>query len=330
MDLGAASSTDIGSDTVHSIEIVQGGSGADTLGGDGAANELYGNEGGDLLQGRAGDDFLEGDDGADALQGGDGADELDGGEGDDRLEGGQGDDNLAGGSGSDTYVFNSGDGVDTVSDFGDPGDTDVLQFGTGIVPGDVTLSRPDPNGADVVLTIGSSGDQITLQGVLDTFGVGVESVQFNGGPTWSAQDLRTMIVAQQITSGNDSVYGTGAAETINGGDGNDSIFGGAGDDTLLGGNGADSLDSGEGADQLTGGAGADSFDLRFPFGADVITDFSSTDGDTIRLSGMTYSGVQAAAHQSGGDVVIDLFFGNSVTITGAQLSSMQSSWFSFT
>ena len=60
---------------------------------------------------------LEGGGGRDFLIGGAGRDVLNGGVGDDTLEGGGGNDVLTGGAGADQFVFNAGDGYDTVIDF---------------------------------------------------------------------------------------------------------------------------------------------------------------------------------------------------------------------
>ena len=70
------------------------------------------------LDGGAGNDTLIGDTGNDTLSGGDDADTIFGGEGDDTLNGGAGDDMLDGGNGADTYVYNRGDGNDTITDTG--------------------------------------------------------------------------------------------------------------------------------------------------------------------------------------------------------------------
>ena len=88
--------------------------------------------------------------------------------------------------------------------------------------------------------------------------------------------------------GDDTVQGGILADSINGGDGNDLISGNAG---------ADALTGGPGSDILTGGAGADSFvftalsDFGPASAPDVITDFSSLDGDRIRLDQIDASSV---------------------------------------
>jgi trimeric autotransporter adhesin len=64
----------------------------------------------------AGDDYLDGGVGNDTLDGANGADTILGGAGDDAITGGAGSDYLEGGTGSDSYVFNAGDGIDTILD----------------------------------------------------------------------------------------------------------------------------------------------------------------------------------------------------------------------
>ena len=60
-----------------------------------------------------------------------GADTLSGGAGDDKLLGNAGDDVLTGGRGTDTFVFNTGGGVDSITDF--EGGTDKIQLVQGLV-----------------------------------------------------------------------------------------------------------------------------------------------------------------------------------------------------
>jgi Ca2+-binding RTX toxin-like protein len=72
-------------DRLRSIELVQGGSGADVLRGNRARNVLFGEAGDDTLLGAAGPDRLVGGAGRDRLVGGLGIDLFDGGPGADRL-----------------------------------------------------------------------------------------------------------------------------------------------------------------------------------------------------------------------------------------------------
>jgi autotransporter-associated beta strand protein len=74
---------------IANIHYVSGGSGNDTLIGDGQNNVLYGNGGADLLVGLDGDDILDGGPGNDVLIGGLGTDQLIGRTGEDLLIGGR-------------------------------------------------------------------------------------------------------------------------------------------------------------------------------------------------------------------------------------------------
>ncbi|MEI9903451.1 MAG: hypothetical protein WDN06_05330 [Asticcacaulis sp.] len=73
--------------------------------------------------------------------------------------------------------------------------------------------------------------------------------------------------------------------------------------TLIGNSAVNTLNGQAGNDTLTGGGGADIFLFKSGSGADVITDFSVADGDTIDAS--AYHGVAHTITQAVGDVVID-------------------------
>ena len=89
------------------------------------------------------------------------ADTLTGGAGDDTITGLGGDDTLTGGEGADTFVFASGHGNDTITDFADGEDTiDLSAFKAITGFDDLTVAQ---NGADTVITV-PGGGTITLQG----------------------------------------------------------------------------------------------------------------------------------------------------------------------
>jgi len=100
-------------------------------------------------------------------------------------------------------------------------------------------------------------------------------------------------VENLILTGSASITGTGNMldNQITGNDGANRLEGGTGADTLDGGAGADTLSGGHGLDVLTGGLGGDVFifgklsDSGAAIGtADVLSDFSSAQGDRIDLN----------------------------------------------
>ena len=112
------------------------------------------------LTGTATDNTLRGSVLDDVLMGLGGNDTLIGNAGDDQLVGGLGDDILSGDDGDDTYVFNPGDGVDTIYDEVASGGTNRLVFGDGISIADLTVVQ---SGIILTITVGSHGDRILLE-----------------------------------------------------------------------------------------------------------------------------------------------------------------------
>ena len=108
----------------------------------------YGNESGydtnEVIHGLGGDDIIYGYDGNDTIYGDEGNDTIYGGNGNDVFVGGTGNDWLSGDYGNDTYIFNKGDGNDTIRDYemsSTSGKSDRIIFGEGINPDDVRLER---------------------------------------------------------------------------------------------------------------------------------------------------------------------------------------------
>ncbi|NEQ20805.1 MAG: calcium-binding protein [Microcoleus sp. SIO2G3] len=124
----------------------------------------------------------------------------------------------------------------------------------------------------------------------------------------SALDGDDLVFGQ---GGTDFLFGGNGSDELRGDDGNDFLNGDAGNDKLVGGKGQDSLIGGEGQDVLTGysflgvdekdtligGGGADTFVLGDTIGSHylesgfaTITDFKSSEGDKIRISGSIFDG----------------------------------------
>ncbi|MFN6156231.1 MAG: bluetail domain-containing putative surface protein [Dolichospermum sp.] len=247
------------------------------------------------INGTANNDTLNGINGKDNwLVGNGGNDNISGGNGNDIINGGAGDDYLNGGYDDDIYIFNKGDGQDTISDYDyTTGNTDTIRFGTDINPTDITLTRDQYN---LYLSY-STTDKITFQ----NWGYGtayqIEKVEFANGTSWDSAKLLTapfMGTASADyfsgTDGNDIFYGNAGDDNISGNSGNDIINGGAGNDNISGGNGNDILIGGIGKDTLVGGLGTDRFDYynltdSLLSGFDIITDFNATTGnDLFRVS----------------------------------------------
>lgn len=123
-------------------------------------------------------------------------------------------------------------------------------------------------------------------------------------------------------NGNDRLFGGEGDDTVLGGAGNDALWGNAGDDRMMGGSGDDMLVGGVGTDYMTGGTGADAFVFQASGGNDRVIDFE-TGVDTLVLSStitgqqITPQDVQSMITTSpGGNAVIDLGDGSSITIVG--------------
>ncbi len=146
-------------------------------------NVIRGLDGGDWLVGRGGNDTVYG--GADD-------DELYGDQGDDVLIGELGDDLLFGGAGHDTYLFNLGDGIDTIEDAAVVGEGNRIQFGVGISRNDLTLTH-DAAARSLTIQVGTSGtDRLVLTGFDLTEANGslvVETLSFVDDSTVNLLDL---------------------------------------------------------------------------------------------------------------------------------------------
>src|SRR3546814_291079 len=115
--------------------------------------------------------------------------------------------------------------------------------------------------------------------------MGVETIRFSDGVTWTLNQLFEDYLAQSSTAANDTVLGfLDVDDTIDGGYGDDILYGFSGNDTLLGGVGSDELFGDEGNDRIEGGAGDDgligglgddTFVFRAGSGHDWLSDFEA-------------------------------------------------------
>lgn len=248
-----SNSTSGGDDVIYAgagADWVRGGWGNDFIDGGRGNDAINGNEGSDVIFGGAGSDHIWGDgnaaladQGNDYLDGGSGQDELLGNDGDDILVGGKDNDTLYGGAGNDIYIFNVGDGIDTLyDDFTTPG-ANTLRFGAGFIQENIKLGK-----GSLLIDLGH-GDQIHIEGfdtqdVFNTIAIG--RFEFADGSALDSNELLARGFDLDGTADDDWVQGTNTTDRINGL---------AGIDILLGAMGADIIHGGDGADQVIGDMG---------------------------------------------------------------------------
>jgi Cadherin-like domain/Calx-beta domain/RTX calcium-binding nonapeptide repeat (4 copies) len=264
----------------------------------------------------SGSNLIQGTPGPDPLTGTDFVDIIDGKAGNDTITGKKGDDTLIGGGNRDTFVFNLGDGIDTITDFGGVGignypsaaiipEVDTLQFqGAGLTARNLLLTQ---NGSNLEVTFeGISGNKVILQNFdlqnIDNHPgskkkLAIGNILFDGQTVMTdsfnvidANALPTNVpkrnsvtflndlnnTVKGFDNSDDVINGQGGNDIINGKSGNDLLRGGAGNDTLFGGAGNDILRGGTGNDTLGGGTGNDLFVLASGEGTDTIKDFNLT------------------------------------------------------
>jgi Ca2+-binding RTX toxin-like protein len=125
---------------------------------------------------------------------------LFGNQGANTLAGGAGNDFLSGGAGNDTYVFNRGDGQDSIDDLDVVNAVNTLRFGADIADTDVVGYRV---GDDMVLKLKLKGssEQVAFAGYygVDTVDGGVVSnrridrVEFGNGVVWNQVMIQTAV-----------------------------------------------------------------------------------------------------------------------------------------
>jgi Ca2+-binding RTX toxin-like protein len=110
--------------------------------------------------GSTGKDKFTGFNKADTLHGEAGADTLGGGKGNDTIYGDEGNDKLSGGKGIDTFVFENGDGKDTIRDFGNG--ADLIDFSGQFASFDEIIDAATDGSKGVTITY--EGGSVTLTG----------------------------------------------------------------------------------------------------------------------------------------------------------------------
>ena len=275
-------------------------------------NSVAGSDGGMTFEGTSESDTLSGTAHNDVLIGGAGDDALRGKGGNDTLQGGKGNDRIEGGTGDDRYLWNWGDGLDTLYD---SNNHDTIVFGSGISEKDLVY-RNEGNNLRIIIK-GNESQGLILQNFFSTkLDYKIEDLKFYDGKIIHLSEIA--LTLQQLNTGEtitgttfgDTIYANNGNDTVNAGNGDDTIYGGAGFDTLKGGNGNDILIGGTGNDTLNGGYGDDNYIYNKGDGVDIIDDYedNSTTGknDKIKFGpGITYDDLSFA--RDGDNLIITLF-----------------------
>ena len=275
-------------------------------------NSVAGSDGGMTFEGTSESDTLSGTAHNDVLIGGAGDDTLRGNGGNDTLQGGKGNDRIDGGTGDDRYLWNWGDGLDTLYD---SNNHDTIVFGSGISEKDLVY-RNEGNNLRIIIKGNESQGLILQEFFSSNLNYKIEDLKFYDGKIIHLSEIA--LTLQQLNTGEtitgttfgDTIYANNGNDTVNAGNGDDTIYGGAGFDTLKGGNGNDILIGGTGNDTLNGGYGDDTYIYNKGDGVDIIDDYedNSTTGknDKIKFgSGITYDDLSFA--RDGDNLIITLF-----------------------
>jgi VCBS repeat-containing protein len=254
------------------------------------AETIIGSRAADVLTGQGGDDVL---------LGGAGQDILDGGVGNDVLRGGgvigRGNQVYDGNGEGDTYRFGRGDGHDTIiEDSWQQGETDRIEFKTGVLPFDVRLERVRTVSGwqvsdDLKITIRDTGETLTVKNHFNESNrYAVEEIVFADGTLWDVETIKSR-----------------------------SLLGESGDDELRGFNGRDDvLVGGAGNDLLEGGSGSDTYRFGLGDGQDVTNEGYTAGVDTVELTaGVTPADVTVRWTLQG-DMAVTLPDGSKLTVRG--------------
>ncbi len=229
-----------------------------------------------------------------------------------------------------------------------------VDLASGVVTGDAAIGTDTLRSVEairgtafadtyVATNFGASGPNLGDFGTFNEFEgmAGNDTITGNGNTRiafYNALDGVTVDLAAGSSHGTASgdVAGTGidtftGVNAVRGSSFADVILGDANANTLDGRDGNDRIDGRGGADTLTGGNGSDTFVYADGGGADTITDFDRSQGDTIDLTGLsgifTFADVQSKSTLSAGNTIINFGSGNTLTLMG--VTSLQQSDFIF-
>ncbi|NIJ21113.1 Ca2+-binding RTX toxin-like protein [Sphingomonas naasensis] len=241
---------------------------------------------------------------------------------------------LEGGDDADMYVFNRGDGADTIIDQQTTPllrGADLIVFGDDIAPEDLILSRAGANGENLSIEIAGGGGSVLVQNQFAYTSLGynaalapnsrVEMIAFRHyGEAWTNIDIQQRLIEDGTTSGDDTVRGFGDNDRFAMSQGNDLLIGMDGADTYAWGKGAgnDVIDEGAIYIDVAVGLGGLSLTLR----ADAVQF-----GPDIALEDLVFSRPGAAPDL----VITNLSSGETLTVrdqfAGFQTGVLGAQWF---
>lgn len=264
---------------------------------DNRAETITGNIGDNIIDAQGGDDTITTYGGDDIIHGGAGDDEISSGNGNDIITGGSGNDIINGEAGNDTYIWNLGDGMDTITD---SSGFDKIKFGEGITSANLSFFKQGNNllifindisfndldfnmlGNNLLITVNGDKNQgVQINNFLNENDLyKIEYLKFSDGTSIYLPDL-----------GLNMAYGA-TDDTINGTYNDDTIIAGNGNDTVNAGDGNDSIYGGKGNDALNGGNGRDSYYYNLGDGYDTITETRGNDkiifGEGISINNLSF------------------------------------------
>jgi len=294
-DLSAGTATDGwgDTDTLSSIETVNGSAFDDSLTGSSGNDTLNGGDGNDTIEGGAGIDILNGGNGIDILTyahassgitinlsiagsqttGGAGTDTvsnfenligsayndtLTGDSGNNLIQGGAGNDSLDGGAGTDTVSYADATSAVTYSlNLGSAQNTGGAGTDTVVnfenVIGSAYNDTLTGSSGNNVINGGGGSDTVDYSAVTNAVTVDLSV----GTATGDGSDTLTSIENIVGSAYTDTLTGSSNNNIIHGGDGDDTIYGNDGNDTIYGDAGNDYIDGGLGGDTIYGGDGND-------------------------------------------------------------------------
>ena len=125
----------------------------------------------------------------------------------------------------DTYIFDLGEGKDTITD---KGGNDIIKFGDGISQDDIILTK-DNN--DLLINIKDAEDQIRIKDWALSYDNQIETFKFRDNNNLT--NINAQIHNYIGTDDDDTIVGNTKNNIIDGGLGADTMFGDLGDDTYI-------------------------------------------------------------------------------------------------